>query len=41
MVRFGVYDTLKEKLGKEGKGIPAWKLAIAASIAGGAGGRKS
>jgi len=39
LTRFAVYDTLKEKAAVKSKGpVAPWKLAIAASIAGGAGG---
>lgn len=41
LTRFGVYDALKEQFSKglaPGETLPPWKLAIAASIAGGLGG---
>jgi len=41
LTRFGVYDALKEKFSQglaPGESLPPWKLAVAASIAGGLGG---
>ncbi|ORY55553.1 mitochondrial carrier domain-containing protein [Leucosporidium creatinivorum] len=38
LTRFGVYDALKERMSVPGQPLPAWKMAIAASIAGGLGG---
>lgn len=41
LTRFGVYDALKEQFSHglaPGESLPPWKLAIAASIAGGLGG---
>ncbi|CAD6568706.1 MAG: Mitochondrial dicarboxylate transporter [Cyphobasidiales sp. Tagirdzhanova-0007] len=38
MTRFAVYDTVKEGLSVDGEPLPLWKLAIAGSIGGGAGG---
>ncbi|KAM0788640.1 hypothetical protein ACM66B_006110 [Microbotryomycetes sp. NB124-2] len=39
LTRFGVYDDLKSRLTKPGeKTLPAWKMACAASVAGGIGG---
>jgi hypothetical protein len=41
LTRFGVYDALKEQFAKTqpaGESLPPWKLAVAASIAGGLGG---
>ncbi|KAL8291649.1 hypothetical protein RQP46_001907 [Phenoliferia psychrophenolica] len=41
LTRFGVYDALKERLSKDlrqGEQLPAWKMALAASVAGGLGG---
>lgn len=41
LTRFGVYDTLKERFSvglAPGETLPAWKMAVAASIAGGLGG---
>lgn len=41
LTRFGVYDALKSKFSEglgENESLPAWKMAIAASIAGGLGG---
>lgn len=38
LTRFGVYDALKERMSTPGEALPAWKMALAASIAGGLGG---
>lgn len=39
LTRFGVYDALKQKLTRPGEAsLPAWKMALAASVAGGLGG---
>ncbi|KAK4703850.1 hypothetical protein P7C70_g2364, partial [Phenoliferia sp. Uapishka_3] len=41
LTRFGIYDALKSRLSvnlREGEVLPAWKMALAASIAGGLGG---
>lgn len=41
VTRFGVYDVLKTRLSanlQPGEALPAWKMAVAASIAGGLGG---
>ncbi|GAA6060636.1 hypothetical protein JCM10212_006387 [Sporobolomyces blumeae] len=38
LTRFGVYDELKKRLSVPGEALPAWKMAFAASIAGGLGG---
>lgn len=41
LTRFGIYDVLKERLSTdlpEGVPLPAWKMALAASVAGGLGG---
>lgn len=41
LTRFGVYDALKSRLSvglPEGQVLPAWKMALAASMAGGLGG---
>lgn len=38
LTRFGVYDALKERMSTPGEALPAWKMAVAASIAGGLGG---
>ncbi|KAK4046004.1 hypothetical protein OIV83_006439 [Microbotryomycetes sp. JL201] len=39
LTRFGVYDDLKQRLTKPGEStLPAWKMACAASVAGGIGG---
>lgn len=41
LTRFGVYDALKERLSTTlhpGEQLPAWKMALAASVAGGLGG---
>ena len=38
LTRFGVYDALKERMSTPGQALPAWKMAVAASIAGGLGG---
>ena len=42
MVRFSVYDSVKNHFEKTGGGapVPVYKLAIAGSIAGAAGGRE-
>lgn len=38
LTRFGVYDALKTRLSVTGEPLPAWKMALAASVAGGLGG---
>lgn len=40
LTRFGVYDALKARLAVPGdsRPLPAWKMALAASVAGGLGG---
>ena len=39
LTRFGIYDELKKRLTKPGEAtLPAWKMALAASVAGGIGG---
>lgn len=41
LTRFGVYDSLKSQLSSNlapGESLPAWKMALAASVAGGLGG---
>ncbi|GAA5932876.1 hypothetical protein JCM1841_004622 [Sporobolomyces salmonicolor] len=38
LTRFGIYDELKKRFTIPGEQLPAWKMAVAASIAGGIGG---
>jgi len=39
LTRFGIYDELKKRLTLPGETtLPAWKMALAASVAGGIGG---
>lgn len=38
MTRFAIYDLVREALSSGKESLPLWKLAVAASIGGGAGG---
>ena len=40
MTRFALYDIIKEWLSTDDQPLPLWKLAVAGSIAGSAGGGK-